>query len=159
VKAQFALLASFGRSAVKGEFGECGGVMRVPSLFVWVACVSLVPFAAAADVIPPEVDACRDKKKGDVCALTPSGQGTCQDGQYCHLVYGKCDSGGGPCGTACDPALTCKSGIAPAADGGPNPTTKESGCTIGGIDARLVGPWILAGAVSALVLLLGRRRR
>jgi hypothetical protein len=141
-------------------------IMRAQLLALAVVSL-LYPLAASADVIPPDVYACSNKKKGDACTLTtPAGQGTCQDGQYCHLVYGKCDASGGPCGSTCDYALACKSGTAPAtdastptADGGGKTTTKESGCTIGGIDARLFGPWVLAGSVSVLLLLVRRRRR
>jgi len=126
---------------------------------------------ASADVVPPDVSACQGKTKGAACKIeTSSVQGTCQDGKYCHLVYGKCDAQGGPCGSTCDPALTCQAGtsgdkgtgavdVGARADGGTvKVKTEESGCTIGGIDARLFGPWVLAGTFAALLLLIRRRR-
>ena len=80
---------------------------------VAVLAGSLVSGTALADVIPDDVYVCQDKKLGDSCSVEHAPEpykGTCQDGEYCHLVYGTCDSGGGPCGTACSPALACKAG-------------------------------------------------
>ena len=77
------------------------------------------------------------------------------------------DVGACPTPNACQ-APAPDSGPKPTADGGPaskdaggvHATEKDSGCAVGGVSVtRVLGPWFLAVAVSAILLVLGRRRR
>ena len=129
------------------------------TLFVLPA-VLLSSSLALADVIPPDVDAYRDKKLGDVCKVeqaSPKISGTCQMGQHCSLKYSGCDSSG-PCGTTCKDTLKCKegSGSGTGTGTGGGETEDSGGCSL----ASLGIPWQSAGVLLAGVLLvLGLRRR
>lgn len=106
---------------------------------------------AAADVMGEDVYVCQDKELGDNCSVEQSSTpylGTCQNGEYCHLIYGTCDSGGAPCGSACGPALVCKPGAAAEDDGG---------CAVSGRVATSAGSLLLGLALLGLCLRRTRR--
>jgi hypothetical protein len=120
---------------------------------------------ARADVPPPGLQECDKKKAGDPCTLTAGGaQGTCTEST---CSKGRFDAAST---YAC---LLCKVGsqgdggtpsdaTKPAAGDGPGskpPVKDEGGCTVGGLSARVIGPWLLAASVSALLLLARRLRR
>ena len=126
-----------------------------------VLALTLLPALALADVVPPDVDACRGKMLGDACKVdaVPKVDGTCQKGEHCSLKYTGCDSSG-PCGTTCKETLKCKAGSGPGTGTGSGTTGGEKdddgGCTVAaaGLPLQSVG-FLLAG----ILLVLGLRRR
>lgn len=111
----------------------------------------LIPTLALADVIPPDVDACRDKKLGDACTVEKV-DGTCQNGEHCSLKYGGCDSGGAPCGKSCSQTLKCKAG----ASGTGGETDDAGGCSLSSLEIPMESAGVL---LAGLLLVLGLRRR
>jgi hypothetical protein len=145
--------------------------MRVKHVFMIAAsavtCL-LVASATWADVPPPDAETCLSKKAGDSCQML----GSSQVGLCVMSVCGQTKLPDG--GTVTTNCLLCKAsatdgGSKPTADAGTKPTadtgtkppaTKdESGCTVGGVNPKVLGPWFLALAISGLLLVLGRRRR
>lgn len=104
--------------------------------------------AASADIAPPEVAACSALAPGDPCS---NGTGTCRQSTCSRGVYTGPDQDAGVVSYAC---LTC----APNGDGN-DKSGDSSGCAVGGRFASAAGPWLLAGAFGAGVMLLRRRSR
>lgn len=117
----------------------------------WLAPVVLLVAAATAraDVLPPEVEACKSSKVGDKCS-----GGTCQKGKCSRLDYSK--DATPPPAMEYD-CIKCVSGS--ASDGGADKKS-DSGCNVAHLTerGRPLAPWLLGGAFAALVL-RGRRRR
>ena len=96
---------------------------------------------------------CDKLKEGESCTLekgTTKTAGTCQMGERCGIKYGGCDSGGGPCGTTCSPALVCKECTTNC------PSKDEGGCSFA--PGRPASTSLLTLLLAAL-LALGSRRR
>jgi len=124
--------------------------MRCSAVIIAVAVVSLATTLARADMPPP------------VCGPGTC-QGCCQAGACVVSTSASCGVGGAVC-VLCQAGQLCSAGICKASttDGGVTPPPKEtdSGCAVGGRDlARVVGPWLVCASFSALLLLVGRRRR
>jgi hypothetical protein len=140
-------------------------------LVLVLSAVGFVALPVRADVIPPEVDACRNKAVGAACS-TSGLTGSCQN-QTCHrLDYSSWDrdaSASPPsmayacveCTTATDTNTSTSTGTNTATnnDGGDSPTKDSGSCSIGTPSAaKRVAPWLLAAAFSSLFL-IGRKRR
>lgn len=135
---------------------------------VWAACVlaaavGLAPARAAADVIPPDVDACRSQQVGSACGGTvgvPAGR--CQQDTCSRIDYAgwNRDAMAAPPSMQY-PCVRCVSGSASdaaVADGGAASPSSSGGCSVVTTAAgRRFGPWLLAGLVGAAFLV--RRRR
>jgi hypothetical protein len=148
----------------------------------------LVAGLAWADVPPPEAEACKGKQVGDACdVLGTSLKGLCVQSTCTKVTPPPLPDSGGPVKYPCvlcqlppdggvkpladlgpKPVDKVDAGTKPAADGAApakdsgvaRPVEKDSGCAVGGLSVtRVLGPWFLAAAVSAMLLLLGRRRR
>jgi hypothetical protein len=118
---------------------------------------------ARADVIPADVEACRSRQIGDAC--TQDGKSTCQTTTCTQIDYaGWTNRDGGPPSKQVDCVKCAPKGKLVATDAGAAPKGDEagdsSGCSVGGVAAaaRPAGPWLLAGAFSALFLVRRRRR-
>ena len=146
---------------------------RILTTLGLVASLSLAPAWAAADVIPPDVDACRTLSVGAACGGGMSGvpAGRCQNDTCTRLDYAnwnrdamampptmnyacvRCVAGGTGDG---GPSVTDSGTDASTA---PTPSASSGGCSVGSSESvsRRFGPWLLAGLVWAVFL--GRRRR
>lgn len=128
-----------------------------------VFALTLLPALALADVVPPDVDACRNKALGDACKVdsVPKIDGTCQKGEHCSLKYSGCDSSG-PCGKTCKETLKCKAGSGTGTGTGTGSGTTggdkddDGGCAVAaaGLPLQSIG-FLLAG----ILLVVGLRRR
>lgn len=149
---------------------------RILTTFGLVASLSLAPAWAAADVIPPDVDACRTLQVGAACGggMTGVPAGRCQTATCTRLDYAnwnrdamampptmnyectRCVAGGV---TDSGSGVTDSGSGATDASTAPTPTASSGGCSVGGVDSvgRRLGPWLLAGLVWAVFL--GRRHR
>jgi len=95
-------------------------VIRLALCILTPVFLLLAPGAAQAGERNPEVEACRNKAKGDACSFKqidkrPDGpvrerevSGACDEGECCDLDYSK----GSPPETVCRPCLACKQGAA-----------------------------------------------
>jgi hypothetical protein len=119
--------------------------MRCQAAIVLVVATLLIgPLAARADLAPPDTESCAAKKAGDACTYN-SVAGVCKD-ETCNSLK--------PDGTSISYAcLGCQTG---SSDGG--------GCAVGGdvsgggLPAKRIGPWLLAGMFSLLFVFRRRRR-
>jgi hypothetical protein len=130
---------------------------RILTTFGLVASLSLAPAWAAADVIPPDVDACRALQVGAACGgMTGVPAGRCQNDTCTRLDYANWNRDA----MATPPSMSyaCVRCVA-GADGGAAPTSSSGGCSVGSSESvgRRLGPWLIAGLVWAVFL--GRRRR
>lgn len=124
-----------------------------------VAAMLLVCGAVRADTAPPESAPCIQKEAGAAC--TYGGRdGTCTDTTCTKADLSSWDRDASPTPPTIQYACRlCITGAAPdaAADG---PAGGDDGaCAVGGRTASRVGPWLLAGAFSGLLLVARRRRR
>ncbi len=122
--------------------------------------LSLLLFAApaAADVVPPEVSACRGRIAGAACGNElglPAG--VCRDDTCSRLDYVNWNRDASPSPPymqyACVRCVTPGDGGADAGASGP----AQGGCAVGSTLGRRVGPWALVALVWAAFL--GRKRR
>jgi hypothetical protein len=140
----------------------------------------MISRAALADVLPPDAAVCESKRVGDACEATMNMGGSSFTGV---CVESTCYRGpnsspyscrrcvpsdaavpvveagtAGSSGAAGSPGAAGSAAVPPS----PTPSTSDdsSGCAVGGLNAtKAFGPWMLAGCVSALLFLVGRRRR
>lgn len=107
--------------------------------------------ATRADVVAPEVATCNALSADAACS---NGTGTCQPTTCYRLDYGSWDrdASASPPSISYD-CLTC------VANGDQKNKDDSSGCAVGGRFASTAGPWLLAGAFGACVMLLRRRPR
>ena len=115
--------------------------------------VVLAPSWAAGDVIPEDVDACREHEIGAVCGGTryvPAGR--CRQSTCSHVNYQAWDhESGRPPPSSDSPCVRCVSEPSSTANCG-------RGCSVvSSRDGRSVGPWLLAALVGAAFLARPRR--
>lgn len=126
------------------------------ALLVLVVCG-----VAQADVLPVEIPPCTGKSVGDACVLNGV-TGKCENRTCSRLDYSNWNrdaSSSPPSMTyAC---LWCQVGGTVVSDAGTDSTEdKNSGCSLGGMNAvRRIAPWMMAGSFSLLFLIFRRRRQ
>ena len=159
--------------------------MRPSALFVALLLSVTLVNAARADVIPPEVDACRNKQVGDACISTS--QGVCQSQTCSKLDYAAWDRDASTSpptasyacvkcmptsstetttdtntdtSTVTVPPTTTDTSVSTSTEDDSPPSSGDDGsCSFGHRSTvRRIAPWMLAGAFS-LLFLFGRRRR
>jgi len=132
----------------------------------------LMSRAARADLAPPDTIGCHGKNIGDACQTDKGVAGVCSP-YTCGHAYpdGSTSSYSCPQCVPSDAAVpdmeagaAGNAGAAGSAAVTPSPTPSasgdSSGCAVGGFTStKAFGPWMLAGCVSALLFLIGRRRR